>query len=129
MRGGSDYNPKTNESIQDYNILYPGRKNLLPITALKLCIRGIQIALIYLLLYYAVFLGVYFKTNYSSAEKADTALLLLTIMSAFAIDRGGINLDRIVINQTTLFFLPAIFKRAIDKNTRVNLYHIHLGIP
>ena len=69
---------------------------------LEPCIQGIQIASIYLLLYYAVFLGVYFKTNYSNAEKANTALLLLTIMSAFAIDRGGVNLDKVVINQTTL---------------------------
>ena len=32
-------------------------------------IQGIQIAVIYLLLYYAVFLGVFFRSNYSSAEK------------------------------------------------------------
>ena len=56
-------------------------------------VRGALIAAIYLLLYYAVFLGVFFRSNYSSAEKANTALMLLAVMSAFAIDRGGISLD------------------------------------
>ncbi|MBE5775527.1 MAG: hypothetical protein E7337_16645, partial [Clostridiales bacterium] len=36
-------------------------------------IQSVQISAIYLLLYYAVFLGAYFRTNYSNAEKMHTA--------------------------------------------------------
>ena len=66
------------------------------------CIQGVQIASIYLLLYYAVFLGTYFRSNYSNAEKMNTALLMLTVMSIFVIDRNGLNLDEMVINPVIL---------------------------
>lgn len=65
-------------------------------------IQGIQIAVIYLLLYYAVFLGVFFRSNYSSAEKTNTALLMLTVMSVFVMDRSGIYLDEAIIDPAGL---------------------------
>ena len=65
-------------------------------------IQGAMVASIYLLLYYAVFLGVYFHSNYSSAEKASTALLMLTIMSAFVIDRTGLSLDEMAVVPTNM---------------------------
>ena len=65
-------------------------------------IQAIQIASIYLLLYYAVFLGVFFRSNYSSTEKANTALLMLTVMSAFVIDRSGEHLDNMNIDPVIL---------------------------
>jgi len=65
-------------------------------------IQSVQISAIYLLLYYAVFLGAYFRTNYSNAEKMHTALIMLTIMSLFSIDRSGIHLDRMVIDPIAL---------------------------
>ncbi len=65
--------------------------------------RGALIASIYLLLYYAVFLGVYFRSNYSCAEKANTALLMLTVMSVFVLDRSGVRLDTMTVNPAVLF--------------------------
>lgn len=65
-------------------------------------IQGVLIASMYLLLYYAVFLGVFFRSNYSSAEKANTALLMLTVMSAFVIDRSGERLDGMAIDPAVL---------------------------
>ena len=65
-------------------------------------VQGILIACIYLLLYYAVFLGVFFRSNYGNAEKANTALLMLTVMSVFSLDRGGANLDAMVIAPAVL---------------------------
>ena len=65
-------------------------------------IQAILIATIYLLLYYAIFLGVFFRFNYSSAEKAHTALMMLTIMSAFVLDRSGIRLDEMHIDPLIL---------------------------
>ena len=65
-------------------------------------VQGVQIACIYLLLYYAVFLGVFFRSNYSSAEKANAALIMLTVMSAFIIDRSGAQLDEMIINPGSL---------------------------
>lgn len=65
-------------------------------------IQGIQIASIYLLLYYAVFLGVFFRTNYSGAEKANTSLLMLTLLSAFVMDRSGADLDAIIPHPVAL---------------------------
>lgn len=65
-------------------------------------IQGIQIACIYLLLYYAVFLGVFFRSNYSSAEKTNTGLLMLTVMSVFVIDRCGIRLDEMIVDPIVL---------------------------
>ena len=69
----------------------------------KPCIQGVQISSIYLLLYYAVFLVVFFRSNYSNAEKTNTALLMLTVMSIFVIDRNGLNLGEMVINPDLLF--------------------------
>lgn len=66
------------------------------------CIQGVQIASIYLLLYYAVFLGDFFRSNYSNAEKTNTVLLMLTFMSIFIIDRNGLNLDEMIINPAFL---------------------------
>lgn len=60
-------------------------------------VQGALIALLYLLLYYAVFLGVFFRSNYSNAEKTNTALLMLTIMSVFIMDRAGLHLDEMII--------------------------------
>ena len=65
-------------------------------------VQGVSIAAVYLLLYYAVFLGAFFCSNYSSAEKTNTALMMLTIMSAFVIDRSGGRLDESVINLAVL---------------------------
>ena len=58
---------------------------------------GIALASSFLLLYYSIFLGVYFRADYSDAEKANTAYMLLTIMSAFVIDRSGVRLDELVV--------------------------------
>lgn len=71
---------------------------------LGLCpsVQGALIASTYLLVYYAVFLGVYFRTNYSSAEKANTALIMLTIMSVFILDRSGVHLDGMVVDPIML---------------------------
>ena len=63
-------------------------------------VQGAMIAFLYLLLYYAVFLGVFFHSNYSNAEKTNTALLMLTIMSAFVMDRTGLRLDEMIIEPT-----------------------------
>ncbi len=65
-------------------------------------VRGVLIASICLLLYYAVFLGVYFRTNYSGAERVNTALMMLTVMAAFVIDRGGADLDAMAIDPAAL---------------------------
>ena len=67
-----------------------------------LSVRGLLIASIYLLLYYAIFLGTFFRSNYSNAEKTHTALLMLTVASAFVIDRGGLQLDGMVVNLNAL---------------------------
>ena len=63
-------------------------------------VQGALIAFLYLLLYYAVFLGVFFRSNYSNAEKTNTALLMLTIMSVFVMDRTGLRLDEMIIEPT-----------------------------
>lgn len=63
-------------------------------------VQGAMIAFLYLLLYYAVFLGVFFHSNYSNAEKTNTALLMLTIMSVFVMDRTGLRLDEMLIEPT-----------------------------
>ena len=63
-------------------------------------VQGALIAFLYLLLYYAVFLGVFFHSNYSNAEKTNTALMMLTIMSVFVMDRTGLRLDEMVIMPT-----------------------------
>ena len=60
-------------------------------------VQGALIAAIYLSLYYAIFLGVFFRANYSSAEKASASLMMLTIMSVFFMDRTGLHLDEMVI--------------------------------
>jgi len=60
-------------------------------------VQGTLFAFFYLLLYYAVFLGVFFHSNYSNAEKTNTALLMLTIMSVFVMDRAGLRLDEMII--------------------------------
>lgn len=65
-------------------------------------VQGAMIAFLYLLLYYAVFLGVFFHSNYSNAEKVHTSLILLTVMSAFVIDRSGVRLDELAINTAML---------------------------
>ncbi len=65
-------------------------------------LQGLEIASIYLLLYYAVFLGVFFRSNYSSAEKANASLQMLTIISVFVIDRSGLHLDEMSINPAFL---------------------------
>ena len=69
---------------------------------LGLCpsVQGAMIAFLYLLLYYAIFLGVFFHSNYSNAEKTNTALLMLTIMSVFVMDRTGLRLDEMIIEPT-----------------------------
>lgn len=69
---------------------------------LRPSVQGALIAAMYLLLYYAVFLGVFFHSNYSNAEKAHTSLILLTVMSAFVIDRSGVRLDELAINTAML---------------------------
>ena len=61
-------------------------------------VQGAMIAFLYVLLYYAVFLGVFFHSNYSNAEKTNTALLMLTIMSVFVMDRTGLRLDEMIID-------------------------------
>lgn len=65
-------------------------------------IQGVLIASIYLILYYGVFLGVFFCSNYSNAEKANTSLIMLTVMSIFILDRSGVHLDEMVINPEIL---------------------------
>jgi len=65
-------------------------------------IQGALIASLYLLLYYAAFLGVFFHSNYSNAEKTNTTLLMLTIMSVFVMDRAGLRLDETIINPTLM---------------------------
>ena len=60
-------------------------------------LQGVIIASVYLLLYYAVFLGVYYRSNYSSAEKTHTSLMMLTVMSVFILDRTGLHLDDLLI--------------------------------
>ena len=67
------------------------------VLGLQPSVQGALIASLYLLLYYAVFLGVFFHSNYSNAEKANTALLMLTIMSVFVMDRTGLRLDEMII--------------------------------
>ena len=64
--------------------------------------QGMLISAVYLLLYYAVFLGVYFRTDYSGAEKANASFMMLTVASAFVIDRSGARLDRTAINPAML---------------------------
>ena len=59
-----------------------------------------MIAFLYLLLYYAVLLGVFFRSNYSNAEKTDNALLMLTIITFFVIYRTGLRLDEMLIGST-----------------------------
>lgn len=65
-------------------------------------IQGVLIAAVYLLLYYAGFLGVFFRSNYSSAEKTHTALMMLTVMSVFVVDRSGAQLDEMVVDPAVL---------------------------
>lgn len=65
-------------------------------------VQGMLIASIYLFLYYAVFLGVFFRSDYSSAEKANTSLIVLTIMSVFILDRSGVRLDEMIIRPVIL---------------------------
>ena len=67
------------------------------VLGLQLSVQGALIAFLYLLLYYAIFLGVFFHSNYSGAEKANTTLMMLTIMSAFVMDRTGLRLDGMMI--------------------------------
>ena len=64
---------------------------------LRPSVQGALIACLYLLLYYAVFLGAFFRTNYSGAERANAALMMLTILSAFVMDRAGLRLDEMAI--------------------------------
>lgn len=64
--------------------------------------QGILIAAMYLMLYYAVFLGAFFRSNYSNAEKTHTALMMLTIMSAFVMDRSGVHLDEMAVDPVML---------------------------
>ena len=64
--------------------------------------RGVAIALICLLPYYAVFLGVYFRANYGSAEKAHAALSMLTVLSAVLVGRGGVPLDGMAMHPAVL---------------------------
>ena len=63
-------------------------------------VQGALIASLYLLVYYAIFLGVFFNSNYSSAEKTNTGLMLLAIMSVFVMDRSGMRLDEMLIAPT-----------------------------
>lgn len=70
-------------------------------------LRGAQIALICLTLYYAVFLGVFFRFNYSGAEKANGALQMLAVMSAFVMDRSGGSLDGTAIAPAVLLAATA----------------------
>lgn len=76
------------------------------LTALALGLRptlqGAAIACVYLLLYYAVFLGAFFRHNYAVAEKANTAFLMLTVISAFVMDRSGLRLDEMAIRPALL---------------------------
>ncbi len=70
-------------------------------------LRGAQIALICLTLYYAVFLGVFFRFNYSGAEKTNGALQMLAVMSAFVMDRSGGSLDGTAIAPAVLLAATA----------------------
>lgn len=65
-------------------------------------LRGALIASVYLLLYYAIFLGVFFRFDYGSAEKANAALQMLAILSAFVIDRSGGGLDGLAVAPAVL---------------------------
>ena len=65
-------------------------------------VRGALIAVMAVSLYYAVFLGVFFRAGYGSAERANAALMMLTIASAFAMDRGGLRLDEMAIAPAAL---------------------------
>ncbi|MEG2603650.1 MAG: ABC-2 transporter permease [Clostridia bacterium] len=65
---------------------------------LTLSIQSLAISMIYLLLYYAVFLASFYKTNYSNAEKSNAALLVLAMFSLFFFSRSGVALDEIHIN-------------------------------
>ena len=65
-------------------------------------LRGVMIASIYLLLYYAVFLGIYFRSDYSSAEKTNNGLMMLAVISLFVIDRSGGRLDEMAIDPSLL---------------------------
>ena len=69
---------------------------------LRPSVQGALIAATYLLLYYSIFLSVFFRFNYSSAEKANTSLMMLTVMSVFILDRSGIHLDGMTIDPAVL---------------------------
>ena len=64
--------------------------------------RGALIAAVSLLMYYAVFLGVFFRADYNRAEKAHTALMMLTVLSAFVMDRSGLRLDEVAVSPAVL---------------------------
>lgn len=63
---------------------------------------GVMIAAAYLFLYYAAYLGVFYRSNYSRAEKTGTAFMMLTVMSAFVIDRSGGRLDEMAVSTVVL---------------------------
>lgn len=44
----------------------------------------------------------FFRSNYNSAEKTNTGLLMLAVMSVFVIDRRGIRLDEMVVDPVVL---------------------------
>lgn len=66
-------------------------------------LQGVMLASVYLLLYYAIFLGVYFRSDYSSAEKTNNGLMMLAVLSMFVIDRSGTRLDEMVIQPAALW--------------------------
>lgn len=69
---------------------------------LRPSLRGVMIASVYLLLYYAIFLGVFFRSDYSSAEKTNNGLMMLAVLSLFVIDRSGGRLDEAAIDSALL---------------------------
>lgn len=69
---------------------------------LRPSLRGVMIASVYLLLYYAIFLGVFFRSDYSSAEKTNNGLMMLAVLSLFVIDRSGGRLDEAAIDPALL---------------------------
>lgn len=71
-------------------------------------VQGVLIAFLYLLLYYAVFLGVFFRSNYSNAEKTNTALMMLAVMSAFVMDRVGLRLDEMIVTPAHMLAVSGI---------------------
>lgn len=80
------------------------------LTSLSLCllclrasVQGAMLAGMYLLLYYAVFLGAFYRSNYRSAERAHTGLMMLTVMSAFVLDRSGFDLEAMAVSPAALW--------------------------